>query len=82
MLSEEEGTLLRSEIARELFAHHYEHDDSEAFARLIDRFGDGRDDGLRYQVIKIHGLLGSLVDSQGWISKSRHRLLDGADKPM
>ncbi|MBC8108514.1 MAG: helicase-exonuclease AddAB subunit AddA [Anaerolineae bacterium] len=82
MLSEEEGTLLRSEIAREIFARHYESDDSAAFARLIDRYGDGRDESLRYRVIRIHALLGSLVDPTGWIEKSRARLLDAAEKPM
>src|SRR5688572_16045873 len=76
MLSEEEGTLLRGEIARQLFAHHYEHDDSEAFARLIDRYGNGRDEALRDRVIRIHALLGSLVDPKGWIAKSRQRLSD------
>src|SRR5207237_1218813 len=82
MISEEEGTLLRSEIAREIFAKHYESDDSAAFARLIDRYGDGRDESLRSRVIRIHALLGSLVDPNAWIAKSRERLLDAADKPM
>ncbi len=82
MLSEEEGTLLRSEIAREIFARHYEQDDGAAFARLIDRYGDGRDESLRYRITRIHAMLGSLVDPKGWIVKSRARLLDAAERPM
>ncbi|CAN5494554.1 helicase-exonuclease AddAB subunit AddA [soil metagenome] len=82
MLSEEEGTLLRSEIARDVFAAHYESDSSAQFARLIDCYGDGRDEALRHRVIRIHALLGSLVDPKQWIEQSRQRIIEAAEKPM
>src|SRR4051794_34670762 len=43
LLDPEEAKLLRTEVPRELFEHRYELDDSGAFQRFVDAYGDGDD---------------------------------------
>lgn len=78
MLSEEEGTLLRAETARDLFADRYESDSTGAFQRFVDRYGDGNDAPLRHRVIRTHDLLGSLVAPDAWLANAKKTLDDAA----
>lgn len=74
IISEEEGLLMRSEVVRQLFDDRYAADESGAFQRFVDRYGDGNDSSLRYRVVHTHALLMSLVKPDEWVAKTRERL--------
>ncbi len=78
ILSEEEGLLLRTETARQLFEDRYTSDREGAFQRFIDRYGDGNDAPLRQRVIRTHELLSSIVKPHAWIHNVRSRLEEAA----
>ncbi|MEA2736263.1 MAG: ATP-dependent helicase/nuclease subunit, partial [Humisphaera sp.] len=74
----DEASLLRTEVARELFEQRYEGAQSQAFHALVDAYGDGNDERLITKILHTHNLLGSLVDPQTWLASSRHRLIEAA----
>jgi ATP-dependent helicase/nuclease subunit A len=82
MLSQEEGLLMRREVARQLLEDRYEKDDHGAFQRLVDRYADGNDASLRQQVIRTNDLIGSLVRPRTWMSNARRRLGEASEKPL
>ena len=82
VLDGDEATLLRLEVARDLFADRYESDDNGIFQKLIDVYGDGADEELQNQVIRTHELLCSVIDPEAWIAQARARIDDGANKPL
>jgi ATP-dependent exoDNAse (exonuclease V) beta subunit len=82
VLDGEEAKLLRTEVARELFADRYELDDTGEFQRFVDAYGDGDDERLVRLVIKTHELLCSVVDAAGWIEQARGRLREAATRPL
>ncbi len=81
ILDGDEARLLRIEVARDLFADRYETDESGVFQKLIDVYGDGKEDGLQSHVIHTHELLGSLIDPDDWLAVARSRIAEGADQP-
>jgi ATP-dependent helicase/nuclease subunit A len=74
VLDGDEASLLRIEIARQLFADRYERDEDGTFQAFVDAYGDGNDERLIQQVIGTHELLGSLVDPDGWREKALARI--------
>ena len=82
VLDADEASLLRREIAADLFHRRYEEDETGDFHRLIDAYGDGKDESLILQIVEIHGLLASLLDPRGWIEDSIASLREAADKPL
>ncbi|MGH7175875.1 MAG: UvrD-helicase domain-containing protein, partial [Tepidisphaeraceae bacterium] len=72
-LDEAEQRLLRSEVARDVFDERYEND-SGAFARFVDDYGNGSDDGLIQRVLSTHDLLSSIVEPDQWIDAAGKRL--------
>ncbi|CAN5606491.1 UvrD-helicase domain-containing protein [soil metagenome] len=78
LLDEDEARLLRYEIARDVFADRYEHDESGVFQSLIDLYGDGDDERLIQQVLKIHALLTSVISPDTWRANSLARLAAAA----
>ncbi len=79
MIAEEEGTLLRLETARDLFADRYETDSSGAFQRFVDHYGDGNDQTPRGRVIRAAAMLSSLVDPERWLATTRFATIEAAD---
>src|SRR4029077_20083253 len=77
-LAEDEATLLRHEVARELFADRYAEDHNAEFQKFIDCYGDGYDDRLITQVLHAHDLLCSVVDRDAWIARAQTRI----DEPI
>jgi ATP-dependent helicase/nuclease subunit A len=82
VLDADEASLLRREIAADLFHRRYEEDETGDFHHLIDAYGDGKDESLIRQIVEIHELLASLVDPRGWIDDSVASLREAADKPL
>jgi ATP-dependent helicase/nuclease subunit A len=82
VLDADEASLLRREIAADLFHQRYEEDETGDFHRLIDAYGDGKDESLIQRIVEIHGLLASLLDPRGWIDDSVASLREAADKPL
>ncbi|MCY2951962.1 MAG: UvrD-helicase domain-containing protein [Planctomycetota bacterium] len=85
VLDADEASLLRLEIVRDLFSDRYDHEDSAAFHRFIDSFGDGRDgrdDSLMSLVLDTHAMLTSLVDPMTWIDRSLWRISQAATEPL
>jgi ATP-dependent helicase/nuclease subunit A len=82
LLDPEEAKLLRTEVARELFEDRYELDDSGAFERFVDAYGDGDDARLVRLVIRARELLTSLVDPVGWIDRARKRIAEAGSRPL
>jgi ATP-dependent helicase/nuclease subunit A len=70
----DEASLLRIEIARQLFADRYEHDEDGKFQAFVDAYGDGNDERLIHQVIATHELLCSLVDPEQWRDRALSRI--------
>src|SRR5689334_13867992 len=79
MLSEDEGLLMRNEVARQLLDDRYEKDDDGAFQRLVDRYADGNDASLRQRIIRTNSLLGSLVRPRTWMINARRRLAEACE---
>ena len=82
ILDADEATLLRRDIATELFHSRYEADDSGDFSGFIDAYGDGKDEALIQQVVATHQLLASLIDPAGWIARSAAAIREAAEKPL
>jgi ATP-dependent helicase/nuclease subunit A len=78
----DEASLLRREIARELFDDRYELDAAGDFQRFIDAYGEGDDARLIRRVIHTHELLASLVDPDAWLARSRERIRRACDGPL
>jgi ATP-dependent helicase/nuclease subunit A len=70
----DEASLLRTEIARQLFADRYESDADGTFQAFVDAYGDGNDERLIHQVIGTHELLQSLIDPTAWIARAKERI--------
>ena len=68
ILDGDEATLLKQDLARDLFANRYDAADEagKQFRQLIDLYGDGQDERLIEQVIAAHETLGSVVDRDAW----------------
>ncbi len=82
ILDADEATLLRRDIATELFHSRYEADDGGDFSGFIDAYGDGKDEALIQQVVATHQLLASLIDPAGWIARSAAEIREAAEKPL
>ncbi len=82
VLDAEEAKLLRSEVARDLFADRFELDASGDFQRFVDAYGEGDDARLIRQVIKTHEMLCSLIDPAAWVGDAWARLEEAAKLPL
>jgi ATP-dependent helicase/nuclease subunit A len=84
ILDGDEATLLKQEVAAELFAQRYDamDDAGKAFRALIDLYGDGNDQRLIAEVIGAHESLCSVVDPAGWSIDARARLAEVADRDL
>ncbi|HTL28695.1 MAG TPA: UvrD-helicase domain-containing protein, partial [Tepidisphaeraceae bacterium] len=81
-LEEEESALMRLEVARAMFAERYENDSTGVFQRFIDGYVNGEDEKLIHKLLRTHDMLASLVDPQQWLTQARHRIEEGATKPL
>ena len=84
ILDGDEATLLKQEVAAELFAQRYDAADAagQAFRSLVDLYGDGNDQRLIAEVIDAHATLCSVVDPAGWAAEARARLAEVADRDL
>ncbi len=82
VLDAEEAALLRREIARELIADRYGTDNDGSFQSLIDCYGDGDDERLVVQVLKIRELLTSVLSPDSWRATALARLTAAATQPL
>ena len=82
-LVEEEAALLRSEIARDLFADRYASEKSGGdFQKFIDQYGNGNDEQLIWRVIQTHELLSSMIEPKAWINGALNRINSAAQQPL
>ena len=82
MLDEDEAALLRYDVCRDVFAQRYEADDDAVFQTLIDHYGDGDDERLVMQVLRLHALLTSVLSPETWRANALSRLAAAATQPL
>src|SRR4051812_46436348 len=81
VLDEEEVTLLRREIARNLLDQRYESDQSGQFQRFVDTYANGNDEIVLRRILGLHELLGSVVDPDQWLSAARTKIAQASEAP-
>jgi ATP-dependent helicase/nuclease subunit A len=69
VLDEEEVSLLKHETARKLLDDRYETDDEGHFRRFVDVYANGHDPQVLGQVVRLHNMMSSLVDRDGWLER-------------
>ncbi len=84
ILDGDEAALLKQDVIADLFADRYDDDGDagRAFRRLVDHYGDGRDDRLAAEVIAAHESLGSVADPAAWAADAAARLAAAGDRPL
>lgn len=82
VLDPDEARLLRQDLAYDIFARRYEADADSSFQQFIDDYGDGDDDRLVVQVLKIRELLTSVLDPDRWKRDAIDRLTDAAQADL
>ncbi len=82
VMDAEEASLLRREVVREIFAKRYESDANGTFQSLIDCYGDGDDERLVSQVLKVRELLTSVLLPEAWRTTALARLDAAATLPL
>ena len=70
--NESEQLLLKNEVFRQVFEHHYKGKDKDNFSRLVKNFAGRSKDarGLRKQVYMIYDFLQSTSNPQAWLENS------------
>ena len=70
--NESEQLLLKNEVFRQIFEHHYQGKDKDNFSRLVKNFAGRSKDarGLRKQVYMIYDFLQSTSNPQTWLQDS------------
>ena len=79
--NESEQLLLKNEVFRQVFEHHYQGKDKDKFSRLVKNFAGRSKDarGLRKQVYMIYDFLQSTSNPQAWLENSFLKGFEEAD---
>lgn len=79
--NESEQLLLKNEVFRQVFEHHYQGKDKDNFSRLVKNFAGRSKDarGLRKQVYMIYEFLQSTSNPQAWLQDSFLKGFEKAD---
>lgn len=79
--NESEQLLLKNEVFRQVFEHHYQGKDKDNFSRLVKNFAGRSKDarGLRKQVYMIYDFLQSTSNPHAWLEKSFLKGFEKAD---
>ena len=79
--NESEQLLLKNEVFRQVFEHHYQGKDKDNFSRLVKNFAGRSKDarGLRKQVYMIYDFLQSTSNPQVWLENSFLKGFEKAD---
>ena len=79
--NESEQLLLKNEVFRQVFEHHYQVKDKDNFSRLVKNFAGRSKDarGLRKQVYMIYDFLQSTSNPQAWLEESFLKGFEKAD---
>ena len=79
--NESEQLLLKNEVFRQVFEHHYQGQDKDNFSRLVKNFAGRSKDtrGLRKQVYMIYDFLQSTSNPQAWLENSFLKGFEKAD---
>ena len=79
--NESEQLLLKNEVFRQVFEHHYQGKDKDNFSRLVKNFAGRSKDarGLRKQVYMIYDFLQSTSNPQAWLQESFLKGFEKAD---
>ncbi|WP_049529658.1 helicase-exonuclease AddAB subunit AddA [Streptococcus pseudopneumoniae] len=79
--NESEQLLLKNEVFRQVFEHHYQGKDKDNFSRLVKNFAGRSKDarGLRKQVYMIYDFLQSTSNPQAWLQESFLKGFEEAD---
>jgi ATP-dependent helicase/nuclease subunit A len=82
ILDPDEITLLKLEVAREMFAERFDRDDGDAFRRFVDSYGEGSDERLIELVLRAHDTLCSVLDPAEWMTRARGRITQAIELPF
>ncbi|HEX8911473.1 MAG TPA: helicase-exonuclease AddAB subunit AddA [Humisphaera sp.] len=74
VMDEHEAMLLRLDVGRELFRRRYAEDKDHRFHKLLDLYAEGDDERLLGEVLRLHDLLGSMIDPDEWAGESLERI--------
>lgn len=79
--NESEQLLLKNEVFRQVFEHHYQGKEQEQFSQLVKNFAGRSKDarGLRKQVYMIYDFLQSTSNPQTWLEDSFIKGFENAD---
>jgi len=79
--NESEQLLLKNEVFRQVFEHHYQGKEQERFSQLVKNFAGRSKDarGLRKQVYMIYDFLQSTSNPQAWLQDSFLKGFEKAD---
>lgn len=79
--NESEQLLLKNEVFRQVFEHHYQGKDKDNFSRLVKNFAGRSKDarGLRKQVYMIYDFLQSTSNPQAWLENTFLKGFEKAD---
>ena len=77
-----EARLLKRRAMRDLFDHAYDGPDAEDFARLVDHYAGGWDDGFESLLRSGYELLTSEVDPATWKRQAIEQLEAAATRPL
>ena len=79
--NESEQLLLKNEVFRQVFEHHYQGKEQEQFSQLVKNFAGRSKDarGLRKQVYMIYDFLQSTSNPQAWLEDSFLKGFEEAD---
>jgi len=82
VISDEEATLLRSEVLDEVFESLYERADP-GFLALVEAYGDERgDDRLRETILRLHDFSRSHPDPDGWLERAAAAFEPDPEEPF
>jgi len=74
VMDEHEAMLLRLDVGRELFRRRYAEDRDHRFHKLLDAYAEGDDERLLSEVLRLHDLLGSMIDPDEWAADALDRI--------
>lgn len=80
VLDEDEALLMRNDVASQLMLEQFE-TASQPFLDMVQAYGNGEDQRIISQILRIDNLAGSLVNRSQWISLARKSLADASADP-
>ena len=76
LLQEEEASLMRTQLLREMIHRRYGQPHPEQFEQLLEWYFDSNDERLAGVVLRLYHLLTSVIDPRAWAKDARRRIAE------